>query len=642
MAKFLRSAAAGSCLALVLFGTSSGHAQAPQPAPAAPSGQQTSGQSDQQPPVFRAGINFVRVDVIVSDRSGNPVGDLKPEDFEVTEDGKAQKVETFKLISLDGGRTAALAERPREIRTDFDEETEAAKDDVRLFAFFLDDYHVRRESSIRAREQLAKFVDTQIGPSDMIGIMYPLEAIASVRMTRNHDAVTKGLLQFEGRKYDYTPRNEMEQQYIYYPTSTVEDIRNDVSLSALKSLIIHLGGLKEGRKALVLVSEGYSSLLPPQLRDQQAAVPGSGNVAAGNPMAGDNPLEQNLSDRARLDMEERMRDVTDLANRNNVTIYAVDPRGLAASEFGIDQNISNSTDQQFLTNSLETLRTLAFNTDGRAIVNSNDLASGLKQIVSDTSAYYLLGYTSTFTATDGKFHEIKVRVKRPGVQVRSRKGYWAYTNEDVKKATAPPAPEMPKAYSAALASISTPPRSRIVRTWLGTERAADGKTHVTFVWEPISQAATGARAAAMPARISLTAIAPDGSPVYRGRTAPAAAAGPAGGHVAFDAPPGKIQLRVSVESADAEVLDSEVREVDLPDFSTTPLALGTPRVYRARTVREYQQLKADPDASPTAVREFTRAERVFVRISAYAGDAAPALTARILNRGGQPIATVPV
>ncbi len=82
----------------------------------------------------------------------------------------------------------------------------------------------------------------------MIGVMYPLEPIASVRMTRNHDAVVKGLQQFLGRKYDYTPKNEYEEKIVYYPTETVEQIRNQISLSAIKSLIVHMGGLKEGRK----------------------------------------------------------------------------------------------------------------------------------------------------------------------------------------------------------------------------------------------------------------------------------------------------------------------------------------------------------------------------------------------------------
>ena len=107
--------------------------------------------------------------------------------------------------------------RPRAIRTDYDEETEAARDDVRLFAIFLDDYHVRKGTSLAAREPLARFVERQLGPTDMIGVMYPLESVASVRMTRNHDAVMRGLRQFLGRKFDYTPRNPAGRQVCELP-----------------------------------------------------------------------------------------------------------------------------------------------------------------------------------------------------------------------------------------------------------------------------------------------------------------------------------------------------------------------------------------------------------------------------------------
>src|SRR5204863_3869625 len=137
-----------------------------------------------------------------------------------------------------------------------------------------------------------------------------------------------------------------------------------------------------------------------------------------------------------------------------------DPRGLATNEFGIDQNINTATDTQYLRSTMDTLRGLALNTDGRAIINRNDLTLGMKQIIRDNSAYYLLGYNSTFTATDGKFHEIRVRVKRPGVQVRARKGYWALTVDDAKRALAPSKPEPPKAVETALASIASPSRSR--------------------------------------------------------------------------------------------------------------------------------------------------------------------------------------
>ncbi len=610
---------------------------------------------DQQQPVFRAGINFVRVDVIVTDKNGNQVAELQPGDFEVLEDGKPQKIETFKLVKLDGGVTEAIKNPPKPIRNDYDEESEAARDDVRLFAIFLDDYHVRRGASMTARNPITRFIDTQIGPSDMVGIMYPLESTASVRMTRNHDAVMKAIQQFQGRKYDYTPRNEFEERYAHYPTETVELIRNQVSLSALKALIVHMGTLKEGRKALILVSEGYTNIIPPQMRNQNAQLPGSGNPNAFNPFAGVNDInEDRAAWSASLDLESDLREVYAAANRYNVSIYSVDPRGLPGFEFDINENVNMTTDQKYLSATMDTLRELSENTDGRAIVNRNDLDVAMKQITRDTSAYYLIGYNSAQAPQDGKFHEIKVRLKnKPGTQVRARKGYWALTQEETKRALAPPKPAPPKAVDAALESVNRGSRAAVVRTWIGTSRGDNGKTRVTFVWEPVPKAPgdSGASRGGDPTRVSLMAVTPDGASVFRGRVpdmavasnaSPTAAngggpkaAGPS--RVTFDAPPGKVQLRVSVEGASAQVLDSEVREITVPDLTVPQVSLGTPQVFRSRTVREYQQTKSDPDAIPVAIREFSRTDRLLVRVPAYGAAGAPTLSVHILNRAGQPM-----
>jgi hypothetical protein len=112
----------------------------------------------------------------------------------------------------------------------------------------------------------------------MIGLMYPLQSVLNVRMTRNHAAIVQGIQKFTGRKYDYTPMNDIEQQYANYPTETVERIRNKVSLSALKGLIIHMGTLKQGRKSLIVVSEGFTYMVPPQLRSPNSQIPAIGGV----------------------------------------------------------------------------------------------------------------------------------------------------------------------------------------------------------------------------------------------------------------------------------------------------------------------------------------------------------------------------
>jgi len=595
-----------------------------------------------QGPTFRGGVNVVRVDAIVNDKkTGKPVLDLKPEDFEITEAGKKQTINTFKLISLDGGLMSTDGP-PRPIRTEDDEEIEAQKDDVRLFGIFLDDYHVTRDNSRAARDQLARFVRTQFGPSDMIAIMRPLDPLAAVRAGRNQEAIARALEQFEGRKYDYTPKMRAEE-YVYYASAEqVERIRNEVSLQAIRAFILKIGGLKDGRKGLILVSEGYSNILPPQMRDPIAGSPGYQNPNSNNPLAADRPFTSQMFES--MDMNIQLQDVWDLANRYNTAIYTVDPRGLAASEFGIERNVGARTDSTYLNSTLDTLRVLAENSDGRAIVNRNDFVVGMKQVVIDSSAYYLLGYNSTASTPDGKFHEIKVTVKRPGVELRGRKGYWALKADAAARLASPAAPAAPNPLDAALAATVVP-RGRSARTWVGTERGAAGKTRVRLVWEPVRGRPGDVASDRVPARITVTATAPDGSMLFRGR-APESSTGaaPAGGTLAFDAPPGKLQLRLVMEGdGPGDIIDSEQREIVVPDFTAPVTAFGTPQVFRARTVPEMQRVKADPQATPVVTREFSRTDRLLIVAGTYApGQVAPKVTARLLNRANQRVADIDV
>jgi hypothetical protein len=290
--------------------------------------------------------------------------------------------------------------------------------------------------------------------------------------------------------------------------------------------------------------------------------------------------------------------------------------------------LSGPTSLRTITLQQDSLRALSLYTDGRAIVNRNDLTAAMKDIVRDSSRYYLLGYNSTFTGADGKFHDINVRVKRPGVEVRARKGYWALSQEQAASALAPRAPTAPRAVEHAMAEATALSQGRPVRTWIGVEPGENTKARVTFVWE----AAAPAPGNTAPARVVLMAAGSDGNQYFRGSVQ----------HVVrFDVPPGRLTLRIAVESTDGSVLDTETREMAVPDVTATETSLSTPQIFRARTAREAQQIKADPQAVPLAGRTFTRVDRLLVRVAAY-GPGNPAVTARFLNHLGQTVAELPV
>jgi VWFA-related protein len=615
----------------------------PSSAPAGPA----QGDAPQQP-TFRAGVNFVRVDVIVNDGKGEPVTNLTEADFEVFEDGKPQTIEQFRLIRVDGNPRPGDPP-PRELRNRIDEEIEISKDDVRLFVLFLDDYHVRLGNSIAVKEPLTRFVQTYIRPNDVVGIMYPLTPLDGITFTRNPATIISAIERFEGRKFDYRPRNMFEEQYARAPSEVVEQIRNQVVMTALRGLSTRLGGLREGRKAIIYVSEGLTALLPPQLRVADASLGPLGNpVGRASPMTGENSQrEETASFFAQSDLYSQMRDVFTAANRNNAAIYSLDPRGLAPFEFGIDEAVGPNQDRRALQMTQDTLRSLADETDGRAIVNRNDLLPGLAQIVRDSSYYYLLGYNSSLAPSDGKFHEISVRLKRRGLDVRARKGYWALTTEEIARANTPTV-ETPKPIQNALASISTSVQAgKYVRTWLGTSRGDQGKTRVTLIWEPLPQAPGLRRDQPLPGRVSLIAADTNGDLVFRGRvpetiaTAPATATTTAQApqQLVFEAPPGELELRMSVEAAAGGMLDSEIRKIVVPDLTAPETAISTPRVHRARTAREFQAIAADPAAVPAVARDFSRTERLLIRFEPY-GNATP--TAVLMNRNGQKMADVPV
>jgi VWFA-related protein len=546
-------------------------------------------------PTFRTGVNIVRVDVIVADEKGEPVTDLSKEEFEIIEDGRPQTIDLFRHIRIES--TTSTAPHSRQVLNRDTEEREAARDEVRVFGILLADYQVCGQRSRAVRDAMTAFI-RKLGPNDLVAVMQPLMSVRDLLFTYDHDAVLQTIQRFEGRRGDYTPRNAIEQEHALQ-LGGAERIRMTVVRDALTALSVRLGSMREGRKSLIFVGEGF----PPGW----------------------------LSD------VRQLREVTQEANRNNTSIYTIDPRGLAtggdATSATIRPGCGPVLPGQRLRMTQDTLRELSEETDGRAIVDRNALDEGIEQILRDSSIYYLLGYNSTATQADGKFHQIRVRVKRPKVDVRARKGYWASTADDVSRATTP-VPATPQPVLDALAGIAAPNQDgRIVRSWVGSARGPDGKVRVTVVSEILG--AAGATNGDGAAHLTVTASRPRAETVFE---SPSVELRPGSSpqRVSFEAGAGVLEVKIVLADRDGKTMDRETRVIEVPDYSGRAPALGTPSFHRPRTLREFQTLAADANAIPVTTRDFARTDRLLIRFDASGPDGEPVLpTGAILNRAGR-------
>lgn len=478
--------------------------------------------ADPQRPTFRTEANFVRVDVYPT-ADGKPVLDLTREDFEVLEDGRRQSIDSFERI-----RIGAAGPQPRRGDPNSLEAMRQAAADPRsrVFVVFLDVNHVTRDGAKNIGEALIKFVNRTLGPDDLVGIITPWMAPSDIVFGRRTEVIERALREGtwgrrfttdeDARETKYQAcyrvlKQEMEQG------KTVSDLaraltvrrREVTTLEALRDLVVYLRGVREERKAILAITEGWVLYRPDdritRLREEctckggmprpelaecgsnctpwppgggwKESVPGREPIGTGpdgrlrigsvDTLSGNVSMNECNADRmhlANIDNARLARDVVNDANRGNSTFYTIDPRGLAVfdmpiyrdmDEVGLPVNVI--ADANSLRARHAAMMDLATGTDGIALLNSNDLDASLRRITEDLSSYYLIGYYSTNARLDGRFRSISVRVKRPGVQVRARSGYRAPTEAEVaaaRVAAAPPAPEPLSAVAAALTTLA--------------------------------------------------------------------------------------------------------------------------------------------------------------------------------------------
>ena len=411
-------------------------AQAPAPAPppaAAPS-------PAPQNPNFKLQVDLVTTDVLARDDKGNFVSDLKKDDFEVYEDGVLQDI--WQMTVVAGGRvTNALLPPPPPPPEGIILPPSRPRTDIsgRIFVFFVDDQHLQFHNTGRVRELFTKMAKDLIHDGDMFGIVSSGPSSISIQMTYDKSRLLDAIKKMTG--------NELKPDDIINGTSgpggpSEIRYRARVAFSTVEDTLNNLEQVHNRRKALVYVSDGYDftpfqdarlGLMDPSspfaqntlaqtqnsLAAQQAQQCGG---TATDPTRDVNGLRQN-EEFADADLARELWDLTRTANRANVTIYTIDPRGLVGPLSDIDDNVDPQQWGDFIRKSQDTLRTLAEDTGGIAVVNMNDFGKAIRRIDAETSDYYVLGFYSKNPDPLRKNRRLEVKVKRPGVQLIFRKEY---------------------------------------------------------------------------------------------------------------------------------------------------------------------------------------------------------------------------
>ena len=328
--------------------------------------------------------------------------DLQSEDFEVSENGARQSIQAFEHVVITPAGPQSLRVEPNSVRSG---EQMAANPRNRVFVIFIDISHVAADSGYRITEPIIKLIDRMMGPDDLVAVMTAEMSAADITFARKSE-VTAAMLRdtwMWGQRHRVMPHSEKEQLYegCYPMLGPAEAVvaemrvrrRERIVLDALHDLVRYLGSIREERKAILTISEGWALFKPnaDMMRLRQSdSMPGTEPIAvdpfgrlkvggerdkSGNP-ASMTDCEKERMHLANMDNEQHFRDLLDAANRNNASFYPIDPRGLAVFDFPMgpsSQELGVTANMASLKNRIEVLRTLADATDGLAVMNSNDL-----------------------------------------------------------------------------------------------------------------------------------------------------------------------------------------------------------------------------------------------------------------------------
>ncbi len=451
-------------------------AQTPKPAATPP----TENDGD----VVKISTTLIQLDVIVTDKKGNQVTDLKPEDFEIFENGKKQDITNFSYIFSAAGKQPTNSSNAARKSSDKYSvpvpPTKLKLEQVRrTYALVIDDLGLSFDNVSWVQQSLKKFVNEQMQEGDLVAIIRTGSGVGALQSFTSDKrqllaAVSKIKWNPQGRggistfapigidfkddvkgmvKGDGGSGNPAGGEQDKEFQNQVDQFREEnFSFGTMGALSYIVRGMRDlpGRKSLMLISEGF-------------------------------PLVEKVGGVTQPSRTfEKMRVLADLANRSSVIIYTLDPRGLQVPGMatagdnirevlpdGYDAGSSvdpTSSRESNFRDSQQSLRYLAYETGGIPYVNQNNIGIGLRKVLEDQNGYYLMGYqpdAETFDPKKNKFNKLTVKLKRDGLKVRYRSGYYGITDKQLAQIKQTPQQQI---YSALTSPFGTDGISLSVNT----------------------------------------------------------------------------------------------------------------------------------------------------------------------------------
>ncbi|MGE0452778.1 MAG: VWA domain-containing protein [Vicinamibacteria bacterium] len=413
----------------------------------------TSRATPQQRPAFGASVDLVLIDLIASGRDGRPVTDLRADEIQVFEEGKPQRLEFVRFVAAREGAPAVMpgvvSPAPPEPsgHRPSPEAPGTAGGAPPALVVVVDLYTTPADALVLARQAIVSMAREQVDPGtrlmlvaldrgvqirqpftdDLAAFVAAVEALKP--SAGNSEATFASFVEDVNRSCDGTsggPSNALSLARVYLANAKQG---TTVAMEGLAALARYLAPLA-GRKQVAFYSAGYSMRPAATVTEIVDGACGGGRAGLG--------MSQTYTSLSgtQVDSTRLLRAVLDEANRAQVSVYTVDARGLggpgaeavpsatsAVTTRMVSQGVLQSVQGRALREPQEILRTLADQTGAVASVNSNDLRRGMQAAMTDSRGYYLLAYAPPPGRKAGRFYRIELKVARPGLSLRYRKGY---------------------------------------------------------------------------------------------------------------------------------------------------------------------------------------------------------------------------